>query len=275
MKLNIKNELWFLNLFVVALVAIIIFLPGNPLRIILGIPIAVFLPGYTFLAALFPRKMQISGIERVILSFILSLAIVPLIALILNFTALGVRLEPVLYATSGFIVFASIIAWLRHRRLPIEERFKIELKLTRPVWNRQATIGSVVLMVIILGAIGILVYFASHPQPADAYTEFYLSPVTGEDLSYLSTLHPGQEAEVDVEIVSHELTTADYQIDMLLNDNSYKELDEISLQPGGNYIQMVSFVFNETGQKQQVEFILYKDGITYLQPLYLWVNVEP
>ena len=275
MKLNIKNELWFLNLFVVALVAIIIFLPGNPLRIILGIPIAVFLPGYTFLAALFPRKMQISGIERVILSFILSLAIVPLIALILNFTALGVRLEPVLYATSGFIVFASIIAWLRRRRLPIEERFKIELKLTRPVWNRQATIGSVVLMVIILGAIGILVYFASHPQPADAYTEFYLSPVTGEDLSYLSTLHPGQEAEVDVEIVSHELTTADYQIDMLLNDNSYKELDEISLQPGGNYIQMVSFVFNETGQKQQVEFILYKDGITYLQPLYFWVNVEP
>ena len=275
MKLNIKNELWFLNLFVVALIVIIIFLPGHLLRIILGIPIAIFLPGYAFLEALFPKKMQISGIERVIWSFILSLAIVPLIALILNFTPLGVRLEPVLYATSGFIVFASIIAWLRRRRLPIEERFKIELKLTRPVWNRQTTIGSVVLMVIILGAIGILVYFASHPQPADAYTEFYLLPVTGEDFSYLGTLQTGQVAEVDVEIVSHELTTTDYQIDVLLNDNSYKELDEISLQPGGNYIQMVSFVFNETGQKQQVEFILYKDGITYLQPLYFWVNVEP
>lgn len=275
MKLNIKNELWFLNLFVVALIVIIIFLPGHLLRIILGIPIAIFLPGYAFLEALFPKKMQISGIERVIWSFILSLAIVPLIALILNFTPLGVRLEPVLYATSGFIVFASIIAWLRRRRLPIEERFKIELKLTRPVWNRQTTIGSVVLMVIILGAIGILAYFASHPQPADAYTEFYLLPVTGENFSYLGTLQTGQVAEVDVEIVSHELTTTDYQIDVLLNDNSYKELDEISLQPGGNYIQMVSFVFNETGQKQQVEFILYKDGITYLQPLYLWVNVEP
>jgi uncharacterized membrane protein len=219
--------------------------------------------------------MQISGIERVILSFILSIAIVPLIALILNFTPLGVRLEPVLYATSGFIVFASIIAWLRRRPLPIEERFNFELKITPPVWNRQATIGSVVLMVIILGAIGILVYFVAHPQPADAYTEFYLLPVAGEDFRDLSTLQTGQVAEVDVEIVSHELTIADYQIDVMLNDNSYKELDEISLQPGEKSIQLVSFVFNETGQKQNVEFILYKDGLTYLQPLYLWVNVEP
>jgi len=264
MKLNIKNELWFLNLFVVALVAIIIFLPGNPLRIILGIPIAVFLPGYAFLEALFPKKMQLSGIERVILSFILSLAIVPLIALILYFTPLGVKLEPVLYATSGFIVFASIIAWLRRRRLPIEERFKIELKLTRPVWNRQTTIGSVVLMVIILGAIGILVYFASHPQPADAYTEFYLSPVTGEDLSYLSTLHLGQEAEVDVEVVSHELVAANYQIDVLLNGVSYKKLDKKLLQPGEKSMQMVSFTFAEMGLKQKVEFVLYKDA--YLKP---------
>ena len=91
----------------------------------------------------------------------------------------------------------------------------------------------------------------------------------------MSTLQTGQVAEVDVEIVSHELTIADYQIDVMLNDNSYKELDEISLQPGEKSIQLVSFVFNETGQKQNVEFILYKDGLTYLQPLYLWVNVEP
>jgi len=275
MKLNIKNEFWFLNLFVAALVATIIFLPGNPLRIILGIPIAVFLPGYTFLAALFPRKMQISGIERVILSFILSIAIVPLIALILNFTPLGVRLEPVLYVTSGFIVFTSVITWLRRRRLPIKERFKIEVKLTRPVWNRQTTIGSVVLMIIVLGAVGVFAYFASHPQPADAYTEFYILPVTGEDFSYLNTLHAGQEAEVNIGIVSHELTVVDYQIDVLLNDNSYNKTDKISLKPDEKSIQMVSFVFSATGSKQKVEFVLDKDGITYLKPLFLWVDVEP
>ena len=275
MKLNIKNELLFLNLFVVALVAIIIFLPGNPLRIIFGIPIAVFLPGYTFLAALFPGKMQISGIERVILSFILSIAIVPLIALILNFTPLGVRLEPVLYATSGFIVFASIIAWLRRRRLPIEKRFQIELKLTRPIWNRQTTAGSVVLMVIIVAAVGVLTYFASHPQPADAYTEFYILPTTSEDLSYLSTLHVGLEAEVNIGIVSHEPVAADYQIDVLLNDNSYNKLDGISLQPGAKFQKTVSFAFDEPGLKQKVEFVLYKDGVTYLEPLYLWIDVEP
>jgi uncharacterized membrane protein len=274
MKLNMKNELWFLNLIVVALVAIIIFLPGNPLRIILGIPIAVFLPGYTFIAALFPRKMQISGIERVILSFILSFAIVPLIALILNFTPLDVKLEPVLYATCSFIVFTSIIAWIRRWRLPSQERFSIELILARLSWNRQSTLGSLVLIVVILGATGLFAYFASHPQPADAYTEFYLLPVTGEDLSFLRTSSIGQEAELKIGIISHEIAPADYQIDVLLNGVSNKKFDKISLKPGEKSLQTVSFAFNDSGLNQKVEFVLYKDGVTYMKPLYLWIDVR-
>lgn len=274
MKLNIKNELLFLNIIVFALIAFVLFSPDSPLRIILGIPVAVFLPGYALLAALFPRKTQISGIERVIFSFVLSLAVVPLIALIFNFTPLGVELEAILYATSGFIVLTSIIAWLRRWRLTTEERFKIELKLTRPIWNRQTTVGSVVLMVIILGAVGVLAYLASNPQPEDAYTEFYTLPATSEDLSYLRTLFVGQEAEVRVGIESHELTVANYQIDVLLND-SLDEKIETSLMPGGKFLQMITLVFDKPGLKQKVEFILYKDGVTYMKSLYLWIDVKP
>jgi uncharacterized membrane protein len=45
----------------------------------------LFFPGYTLISALFPRKDSLSGVERLALSFGLSIAVVPLIGLILNY----------------------------------------------------------------------------------------------------------------------------------------------------------------------------------------------
>ena len=97
MAIRVKNELIPLNLLVIALVAIIILFPSNILRIILGLPFLLFFPGYTLVAALFTKKEGMGSIERVALSFGLSIAVVPLIGLILNYTPWGIRTEPVLY----------------------------------------------------------------------------------------------------------------------------------------------------------------------------------
>ncbi|WP_157533238.1 DUF1616 domain-containing protein, partial [Haloferax profundi] len=85
----------------VALTCGAVSIPGireTPLRIILGLPYVLFVPGYAFIAALFPEagtpteesdsstdQAGIDGIERVALSFGTSIAIVPLIGLVLNF----------------------------------------------------------------------------------------------------------------------------------------------------------------------------------------------
>ena len=50
----------------------------------LGLAMVLFLPGYTQIAALFSRKDDLDGIERIALSFGLSIAVVPLIGLGLN-----------------------------------------------------------------------------------------------------------------------------------------------------------------------------------------------
>jgi uncharacterized membrane protein len=47
-----------------------------PIRIILGLPLVLFLPGYSLIATLFPRKDDLDAIERIALSFGLSIAIV-------------------------------------------------------------------------------------------------------------------------------------------------------------------------------------------------------
>jgi len=48
------------------------------------------------MAALFIKKEGIGGIAKIALSFGLSIAVVPIIGLILNYTPWGIRIEPAL-----------------------------------------------------------------------------------------------------------------------------------------------------------------------------------
>ncbi len=89
----------------------------SPVRIILGLPLVLFLPGYALIAALFPIKDDLDGIERVALSFGLSIAITPLLGLALNYTPFGIRLAPVLIVLSVFTISLAICAYVRRSRI--------------------------------------------------------------------------------------------------------------------------------------------------------------
>jgi len=105
---------------------------GGGFRIAFGILFALFFPGYTLLSALFPKRDSLGGIERVALSFGLSIAVVPLIGLILNFTPWGIKLYPILISVTLFILVASGVAWYRQRRLASAQRFRVVVNLKLP-----------------------------------------------------------------------------------------------------------------------------------------------
>jgi uncharacterized membrane protein len=65
----------------------------------------------------------------VALSFGLSIAVVPLIGLILNYTPFGIRLVPIAVALSVFTFALTFVAIFRRNSLPIEERFKVSLRI--------------------------------------------------------------------------------------------------------------------------------------------------
>ena len=96
------------------------------IRIILGLPLVLFLPGYALIAALFPRKDDLDGIERIALSFGLSIAITPLLGLALNYTPFGIRLTPILIVLSVFTIALAIGAYVRRSRIPEEDRFVVD-----------------------------------------------------------------------------------------------------------------------------------------------------
>ena len=96
----------------------------TPVRVLLGLLLVLFLPGYSLVAALFPRKDDPDGIERIALMFQGSgIAIVPLLGLALNYTSFGIRLVPILIVLSMFTVSLAIITYLRRCGLPEGDRF--------------------------------------------------------------------------------------------------------------------------------------------------------
>ncbi|MDD1760072.1 MAG: DUF1616 domain-containing protein, partial [Methanothrix sp.] len=100
----------------------------SPVRIPLGLLMVLFLPGYTLIAALFPQKKDLDGIERLALSFGLSIAVVPLIGLGLNYTPWGIRLTPVVISLALFTLAMTAIARWRRQSLLEEERFSVEFR---------------------------------------------------------------------------------------------------------------------------------------------------
>ena len=94
------------------------------MRTILGIPFVLFIPGYVLIAALFTKKDDLDSIERIALSFGLSIAIVPLIGLVLNYT-FGIRLIPILVSLCIYTIGLIFVTEYR-RQLPEEDKFKIK-----------------------------------------------------------------------------------------------------------------------------------------------------
>ena len=92
-------------------------------RYVLGGVFVLFLPGFLLISALYTRGGEMDELEKMALSIGLSIAIVPLVALVLNYTPWGIRLEPIMVSLA---LFAEIMAGVcvfrrfRYNRLDLE-----------------------------------------------------------------------------------------------------------------------------------------------------------
>jgi uncharacterized membrane protein len=278
LRIKFGSDLIILNLLGWALILIILLLPDNVFRIILGIPFLIFFPGYTLMAALFPKKEGVSGVARVSLSFGLSVAVVALIGFALNYTVWGIRLEPILYTVASFIFLTSIIAFLRRLELTEEECFTVELYLRLPSWGESIRdrVLTIVLVLVIIGVLGTLGYVITLPRVGEAFTEFYILGQEGKAADYPKELKLGDESKVIVGIINHEGKEVDYRVELVMGSKKITEIGPVVLVDGQKWEGELGFVPVLTGERQKAEFLLYKDGEVkpYLEPLHLWVNVR-
>jgi len=133
---------------------------------------------------------------------------------------------------------------------------------------------SIVLGLIILGAIAALIYVIAVPAPEDSFTAFYILGPGGEAADYPAQLKAGEEGSVILVIVNRERETASYRVEIRVDGVTEGELGPIMLEHGGRFERVASFTPEKPGGGQKVEFLLYKQGQSGIyESLHLLVDV--
>ena len=248
-------------------------LSQTPLRTILGLIMVLFLVGYSLISALFPGKKDLDGIERIALSFGLSIAVTPLIGLILNYTPYGIRETPILITLSLFTIACTIIAHSRRMKLDEKDRFSLSLtyKLNLP-GKKIDKILTIVLILSILAAISAVIYVIVTPKEGEKFTEFYILGPGGMADDYPTNLGVGVNGTVTLGVVNHEYAPTNYTIEVILHNET---LEEMPVQLSHNESHIRDYIFTpRMNGTQKLEFLLHKEGLREpYRRVHLWITV--
>lgn len=304
MKIKILNGILMVDILTVLLILAILLFPSIIARIILGIPFLLFFPGYALVSALFIEKKTMENLEKLALSFGMSIAVIALIGFGLNYTNWGIRLEPVIYSVASFIIAVSAIALIRRAVILNKLSLTTELKFRLPGWESSKLNKSVSIFLIaaILGAVSVLGYNIAAPKIGENYTEFYILGLNGKAQSYPTqflikqgqvtgisydageTIIDGTQGTITLGIVNHEQQKATYSITTIIDGKqtdiyyagkSLNRVGPIELKQGEKWEHELGFTPQHTGDNQKVEFLLYKGSDTSpYNSLHLWVNAK-
>jgi len=274
---------------------------STPLRSALAVPFVLFLPGYALVAALFPEARERSSeadegrgassqaagsglthVERAALSFGVSIAVVPLVGLVLNVTPFGIRLAPVLLAVAGLTLAATLLAAYRRLRLPASDRFRVPYRQ----WGRSVVgvfaghesnadrVLSVLTVLALLLAVTSAGYAVAVPKQAGAFTELYL--VTEQDDGeliaddYPTEFVRGESESLVVGVGNYEHRSVEYSLIVELqevtvgNDSTrIHDRDEVvrrqlTLSDEETRENRVTVTPELTGERLRLSFMLFK-----------------
>jgi len=300
------------------LVTLVPVLDESALRVAVAVPFALFVPGYALVAALFPERATktsgdqrpdsdaestgIDSLERAVLSFGASVALVPLTGLALNFTPWGLRLLSILVALSALTLLLAAVAARRRAALPTDERYDPAIVATlraglegiTDVDDRTDAALNVVLLLSVCLAAGSVAYAVTAPPEGESFTEFYLltENESGELVAdgYPENLTTGESRSLVVGIGNHEGEPVNYTVVTELQRvkvdgnrtvvTERQELDRFSRRVADNEtVELRRQVTPSelTGQRLRLQFRLYSgagpaDGDPYRET-HLWVNV--
>lgn len=259
------------------LIICIVLFPSNAARIILGLPFVLFFPGYALMAALFPRKDSLTGVERFALSIGLSLAVVPLTGLALNYIW-EVSLHPILASIAGFTALMCAAAYYRRTRLPPQERFEPQVDLSLPRWGQLGWVDRVLTVILVVMATGALasgVYVIAHPKTGERFTEFYLLGRDGTAQYLPHEIVLGATADVTVGVVNHEGKEVNYSVRVRLAGDEVRAIDGVVLKNSESWEEAITLTPTTAGDDQKVEFLLYMEGEAEpYRELRLWIDVR-
>lgn len=262
-------------------------LSGSLIRTALGLPLVLFLPGYALVAMLFPEKGGLEGMERIALSVGMSVAVVPLIGLALNFTPWGIREIPLLVSLSVFTLLMCGVAYIRRIRLPEDKTFGVSFKtsiltliagvLEKPESKTEGTLR-IFLVLSFFVLLGTVAYVFMVPQDKEPFTEFYILGPERMAENYKTDYIQGESGTYIIGITNKEYRTMNYTMDVRLENKSLplpEDLQNIRLAHNTTLEEPLEITPSIEGKNMELEFLLFNEtekNIPY-RDLRLWINV--
>lgn len=296
----------------------------------LGLTLGLFLPGYAAVAALFPaakrepfpngsepteasaaarkriehslRTRGVTGVERLLLSVGLSVALISVLALALTVVA-GLEPASLVLILHAVTLVGAVVAVGRRWHLPPEERFRVPYDR----WFGTSSAGRdaaglrreapalLLLLVGITVAISGIAYGVTVPTQEEQFTTFSLLTETdsGELVAadYPTEFEQGEGEPVVLSVANHEHEETTYAVVIELQrvddeDGSVLEAEELgrlerTLSHGQVWRPTYLLEPTMTGERLRVAFLLYKGDVPESptvenadEDLRLWVNVS-
>lgn len=289
------DDLVIANALSAAVIVAVFTLEDSAVRAVLGLVFVLILPGYVTTATLFPSKERIDWIERGALSLGLSVAIVPLVGLLLNYSSAGIRLSSIAFSMGAYIAVLSVMAYYRRMQLPEEERMRLDINIdldlrSYPMIDR---VLIVTIAVVLVATASLLVYAISSPGGGERFTQLAL---LNENMT-ASDYPTGNNSTVIVCIGCNEGEDTDYTLVIVLvaeESQNYTSLRYSESLEGNNTLEIgeglavnvtvaegdwvnssFSYEFDDVGVFK-LRFLLYKqgeiDGAEPYREVYLWLE---
>lgn len=233
-----------------------------PLRVILGVPSLLFVPGYVLVAALFPADLAIDGVERLGLAFALSLSLIPLVALGLHYSPWPLTLWPIVIGLDLTTLMAALVAVARRWRAKPGERFlpclpAVSIPSPRS-WNRLTRLAVVlgICSLMLLGtAAGVLLAARVSGDPT---TEFALYNADGTPAAYPRQASPQHPLRVMLSITNDEGHLEHYRLVVTAQGRIIDTLPDIPVASGHRWQEPVTVAATVNGTDVPVLFQLFR-----------------
>ena len=258
-----------LSTFVILVLILLPLVSNSVFRLVFSGLIVIFNPGYALAAALFPKKSDLSGIERVTLAFGLSIAIVPLAALVLGYS-IGINLGSILGVLILCILICSFIGVVRRSNLAPDARFTVEwtdLRYVTQLFPKEQSprdrMISILLVISILFSTAVVAYAVVTPAPADRFTEFYILNSTRAAGGYPKQFSLANGTPIVVGIVNHEGFPVTYDLVITQNASSQPRSlysEQFAVNDNSRLEKTINLKPVQAGNNTEFEFQLFKSG---------------
>lgn len=259
------------------LLPILVLLPIPLLRLPFGITLVLFAPGYALTAALFAHRDDLDLPARLALAFGLSVAMLPVFALVLDALPWGIRLWPIVVALMSWIVLLAGIATIRRIVLGQAAATLTPGIAPQAWWSRQTSRrkGTYLLVPLVLIGFGIWGGMAFTAANATVGTSFYALGPDGLAENYPRDVAPGALMQVQLGIQNREGAVVAYRVEVRAGSTPIAALGPITVADNATWEQPLRYKLPNAADDQRIDILLFRadDTIPY-RTLQLWVNVK-